>query len=287
MRADIQSRLGDLLHDLWKDNLQNLLRESADADQPESKIIEESGQKNKLNPADLKPSVEAGATSVANSARLLDDEAAEPQQPMSVQNASPTLDSALDKELADRKLADREEPTLVANAKADPQAFGILYERYIDRIYAYIYKRVGNAQDTEDLTANTFYKALNKLNSYEERGYPFSAWLFRIAHNLVANWYRDSGRRRFLPLDRLWWYTQEAETDTLVQKVEREEKHSTLWDAINRLPPERRELLIYKFNNCLSNVEIGKLMNKSESAIKSLYFRTLAALRQDLEAAEL
>lgn len=180
---------------------------------------------------------------------------------------------------------DEEEPILVENAKADPSAFGVLYERYIGRIYAYIYKRVGNKQDTEELTARTFYNALSKLNSYEDRGYPFSAWLFRIAHNIVANWYRDRGRRRILPLDRFWSYSQDAETPD--QRVVREEKHSALWAAINRLPQERRDLLIYKFNNCLSNVEIGAMMNRSESSIKSLYWRTLAALRQDLESAKI
>lgn len=97
-----------------------------------------------------------------------------------------------------------DESWLVLQARQEPAAFGVLYERYIDRIYAYIYHRVGNSQDTEDLTARTFYRALDKLDTYEDRGLPFSAWLFRIAHNLVANWHHDRGRRRFLSLDKLW-----------------------------------------------------------------------------------
>lgn len=174
-----------------------------------------------------------------------------------------------------------EEAALVQRAKADPMAFGILYERYIDRVYAYIYHRVGNAQDTEDLTARTFYRALDKLHTYEDRGLPFSAWLFRIAHNLVANWHRDRGRRRFLSLDKLWSHSKEG--DTPEEQVEREENHAALWDAIDRLPEERRNLLLYKFGSRLSNLEIGELLQKSESAIKSLYFRTLATLRKELE----
>ncbi len=175
-----------------------------------------------------------------------------------------------------------DEATLVAQARHDPAAFGVLYERYVERIYAYIYHRVGNVQETEDLTARTFYRALDKLDTYEDRGLPFSAWLFRIAHNLVANWHRDRGRRRFLSLDRLWSHSHEG--DTPEAHVEQAETHEALWGAINRLPAERRDLLLYKFSSRLSNLEIGQMMDKSEGAIKSLYFRTLAALRKDLES---
>lgn len=176
----------------------------------------------------------------------------------------------------------RAEALLVEEARRVPAAFGVLYERYVDRIYGYIYHRVGNVQEAEDLTARTFYRALDNLHSYEDRGAPFAAWLFRIAHNLMANWHRDRSRRRFLSLDRLW--SQRAENDSPEEQVEEEENREALWSAINRLPEERRNLLLWKFGSQMSNLEIGELMNKSESAIKSLYFRTLAALRQDLEA---
>jgi len=174
------------------------------------------------------------------------------------------------------------EAKLVVEARSDPAAFGSIYERYIDRIYAYIYNRVGNVQDTEDLTARTFYRALDRLDTYEDRGYPFSAWLFRIAHNLVANWHRDRSRRRFLSLDKLWW--QSSPNDSPEKLVEKEESHAELWDAIERLPADRQDLLLHKFRDRLSNLEIGELMNKSEGAIKSLYSRTLSALRHDLQA---
>jgi RNA polymerase sigma-70 factor (ECF subfamily) len=176
----------------------------------------------------------------------------------------------------------RAEALLVEEARRDPTAFGVLYERYVDRIYGYIYHRVGNVQEAEDLTARTFYRALDNLESYEDRGAPFAAWLFRIAHNLMANWHRDRSRRRFLSLDRLW--AQKAEEDSPEEQIEQEENHEALWSAISRLPEERRNLLVWKFGSQMSNLEIGEMMNKSESAIKSLYFRTLAALRQDLEA---
>lgn len=175
-----------------------------------------------------------------------------------------------------------DDAALIEQAKQDSSAFGVLYERYVDRIYAYVYHRVGNMQEAEDLTARTFYRALDKLDSYEDRGLPFAAWLFRIAHNLVANWHRDHGRRRFLSLDRIWFHR--SDSDDPEGELEKKETQAALWAAINRLPAERRDLLIYKFSSRLSNVEIGQLMDKSESAVKSLYFRTLGSLRKELES---
>jgi RNA polymerase sigma-70 factor (ECF subfamily) len=175
-----------------------------------------------------------------------------------------------------------DETELIARARTDPAAFGRLYEHYVDRIYSYVFHRVGNVQDAEDLTARTFYRGLDKLDTYEDRGLPFSAWLFRIAHNLVANWHRDHGRQQVLTLDQVDFRAQDD--DRPEDAVEAQVAQEELWAAINRLPEERRRLLLYKFGDALSNLEIGALMNKSEGAIKSLYFRTLAALRQDLEA---
>lgn len=178
-------------------------------------------------------------------------------------------------------VTNEDEAVLVERARTNPEAFGQLYEMYVERVYSYIYHRVGNVQDAEDLTARTFYRALEKLDTYEDRGLPFSAWLFRIAHNLVANWHRDHSRRQVFSLDKLWWRSSDEARPE--QTVEANAERTELWDAINRLPEERRNLLLYKLNTTLSNLEIGELMNKSESAIKSLYFRTLAALRKDLE----
>ena len=190
--------------------------------------------------------------------------------------------SSLEQDLACAEQLFPAESELVGQARQDPKAFGVLYERYVERIYAYIFHRVGNAQDAEDLTARTFYRALDRLDTYEDRGLPFSAWLFRIAHNLVANWHRDHSRWRFLSLDRLWSHSHDSTSPE--QAVEREETHAALWSAIERLPEERKDLLLFKFGSQMSNLEIGESMKKSESAIKSLYFRTLAALRSDLEA---
>ncbi|MDE3092084.1 MAG: sigma-70 family RNA polymerase sigma factor, partial [Chloroflexota bacterium] len=92
------------------------------------------------------------------------------------------------------------EESLIARAAHEADAFGVLYERYVDRIYNYVYYRTGNVHDAEDLTARVFYRALSHIYDYDQHGAPFAAWLYRIAHNLVANWYRDRSRRRDLRL---------------------------------------------------------------------------------------
>jgi RNA polymerase sigma-70 factor, ECF subfamily len=173
------------------------------------------------------------------------------------------------------------EEQLIERAKVEPEAFGALYEKYVDRIYTYVYYRVGDAREAEDLTARVFYRALAHIPAYDQRGAPFVAWLYRIAHNLIANWRRDRGRHPELPLDSLLAaQTREA---TLQAQAERAENTRVLLEAIRRLPPERQQLLILKFVDDFSNVEIGRILGRSEGAIKSLYHRTLLALRDELE----
>jgi len=181
-------------------------------------------------------------------------------------------------------LAEEDERALVARAAAEPAAFGILYERYVDRIYNYIYHRVGNQHDAEDLTARAFQRALYHIASYVDRGVPFSAWLYRIAHNLVANWYRDRSRRRDIPLDDIE-LTAGRQGDPYGQAV-LGEKVDEVRKAVRQLSPDRQALVVLKHSEHMSNAEIASILGKTEGAIKSLYHRTLIALRQILEEEE-
>ena len=173
---------------------------------------------------------------------------------------------------------------LARAVQGDRDAFGELYRRYVQRIYNYIYYRVGNPHDAEDLTARVFYRVLRNIHRYEDRGLPFSAYLSRIAHNVVANWHRDNQRRTEIPLDALWSLHDDspAPEATLLQH----EEYERLFAVIRRLPPDRQQLLILKFVERLSNAEIGQIMGRTEGAIKSLYHRTLLALRRELERLE-
>lgn len=177
--------------------------------------------------------------------------------------------------------ADLEDVRAIEAAKSDPEAFGALYERFVGRIYNYVYYRVGNRHDAEDLTARTFQRALASVSRFESRGVPISAWFYRIAHNLVANFHRDRSRRQTIPLESL--VSQRADVEAPHVAAERNERSRALLDAIRRLPEDRQQLVLLKYNEHLSNAEIGTVMGKTESAVKSLYHRTLIALRRELE----
>lgn len=179
-----------------------------------------------------------------------------------------------------------DEIILTQAGQGNADAFGILYERYVSRIYNYIYYRTGNSYDAEDLTARVFFRALHHIQNYQNRGLPFSAWLYRIAHNLVANWHRDNSRRPEISLDDslLAHSTGEEYPESTLLHNEEQER---LLKIIRRLPPERQQLLILKFVEHLSNAEIGQIMGRTEGAVKSLYHRTLLSLRDDLEDADL
>jgi RNA polymerase sigma-70 factor (ECF subfamily) len=169
---------------------------------------------------------------------------------------------------------------LVAQAKQDADVFGQLYERYVDKIYNYMYYRTGNHHDAEDLTAKAFYQALTHIDRYVDRGLPFSAWLYRIAHNLVANWYRSRSRRQVITLDEVTASALQHPGDIPEKSLEHQDDHRLLLRLIRRMPEDRQQLVILKFVNQLSNQEIGQIMGRSEGAIKSLYHRTLLALRE-------
>lgn len=173
---------------------------------------------------------------------------------------------------------------LVEAARGDKNAFGVLYERYVKKIYNYIFYRTGNQHDAEDLTSRVFFRAMSHVETYTERGVPFQAWLYRIAHNLVANWHRDRGRRKIIPLDE--FIVAGLRSEAPEKSAEDAEEREQLLAAIRRLPEERQQLLVLKFVDHLSNAEIGAIMGRTEGAIKSLYHRTLLALRDELQAAQ-
>lgn len=176
-----------------------------------------------------------------------------------------------------------DELELVRRAATDADAFGRLYEQHVRRIYNYIYYRTGNHHDAEDLTARVFQRALRHVGRFEDKGVPFSAWLYRIAHNLVANWHRDRSRRPMVPLeDHLLPVVTGSHPEAMALASE---EQRVLVEAVRRLPAERQQLLILKFVERLSNAEIGVIMGRTEGAIKSLYHRTLNSLREDLAGA--
>jgi len=177
-------------------------------------------------------------------------------------------------------LEDSDEKIIDEISQGNQDAFGFLYERYVDRIYNYIYYRTGNPHDAEDLTARVFYRAMRHIHNYSNRGLPLSAWLYRIAHNLVANWHRDNSRRKEVPLDE--GFMSSERIDHPEHELVKSEESERLMALVRKLPSDRQQLLILKFIDHLSNAEIGQIMGRTEGAVKSLYHRTLMSLRDDV-----
>jgi RNA polymerase sigma-70 factor (ECF subfamily) len=159
----------------------------------------------------------------------------------------------------------------------DLEAFGLLYQENIQRIYNYIFYRTGNSADAEDLSARVFQRALKHIQSYEKTEVPFSAWLYRIAHNLVANWHRDNSRKNEVPLEDQENIFQRLDHPEI--SIVKDQQVELLLKVIHTLSSDRQLIIILKFVEDLSNMEIAQIMGKSEGAVKSLYHRTLLELR--------
>ena len=177
-----------------------------------------------------------------------------------------------------------DEMELVGRAASEVEAFGELYNRHVIRIYNYIYYRTGDYQDAEDLTARVFQRALRHVGNFQDQGVPFSAWLYRIAHNLVANWHRDRSRRPVVPLE-----DHVADTAAITHPEAlalAEEQNRSVLRAVSKLPRDSQQLLIRKCVERLPNAEIGQIMGDTGGAIKSLYRRTLNSLRDQIKMME-
>ena len=172
------------------------------------------------------------------------------------------------------------ESELVARAsKGDSDAFGLLYERNVEKIYNYLYYKTSSQTHAEDFTTLVFIRALGHIENYKDHGYPFSAWLYRIAHNLVVNWYRDKDKIDEIPLDDK--FPLPFKDDHVEDRLQKTEEETDLLEIIRELSEDRQQVLILKFVEGLSNREIGEIMERTEGAIKALYHRTLVSLRDE------
>jgi RNA polymerase sigma-70 factor (ECF subfamily) len=177
-----------------------------------------------------------------------------------------------------------DDQTLAQRARHERDAFGALYQRHVTAIYRYVYYRVGVSVDAEDLTAKVFTRALRHIHNYSDRGLPFTAWLYRIAHNVVANFHRDNSRHPAIPFEEI--DAHPGEHSDADHDIDAERDRIRLMRAIRKLPEERQHLIVLKFVEQKQNAEIGEIMNRSEGAVKSLYHRTLQQLREVLDDEE-
>jgi len=171
-----------------------------------------------------------------------------------------------------RRLVDRAQ-------KGDRTALEELYLIHFDRIYSYLHVSVGNKHDAEDLTTQTFLKMLEKIGRFRWQSAPFSAWLFRIAHNLAMDHFRS--RRRWQPEAEVPEPLDSEEPSAELEAMQSIGRES-MFELIEKLSPEQQQVLILKFVFNFPNGDVANILDKTEGAIKSLQHRALASLQKQI-----
>jgi RNA polymerase sigma-70 factor (ECF subfamily) len=161
--------------------------------------------------------------------------------------------------------------------RGDRRALEDLYVLHFDRIYGYLHMSVGSRHDAEDLTTQTFVRMLEAIGRFRWRSAPFSAWLFRIAHNLAIDHFRAN--RRWQPEERIPESEQDEESSAEEQALASLGETRVL-TLIERLSPEQRQVLTLKFVYRFSNGEAATILGKTEGAVKALQHRALASLER-------
>ncbi len=156
----------------------------------------------------------------------------------------------------------------------DPEAFAQLYDRFVEKIFKYIYYKVGNKSDAEDLTGQVFLKAWEAIGNYRLTERPFSAWLYRIAHNLVVDHFRM--RREVLPIDEIT--RPDEKDDDLDVLTQRHLTAEVLLRAIRRLTSDQQQVIILRFLEGYNTEEVARIMGKGQGAVRTLQHRALAGL---------
>jgi RNA polymerase sigma-70 factor (ECF subfamily) len=151
-----------------------------------------------------------------------------------------------------------------------------LYEEYYDKIARYAFVHIGNRPDAEDIAGEVFLRALESLKSYQERGIPMHGWLYRIAHNLVVDYWRKAAKRRTVPLDTVA-IEGGVNPATVAEKNLELEKVAK---AMEQLTPEQREVIALRFFGELTSKEAGGVLNKSDGAIREMQRAAIEKLRK-------
>ncbi|MDQ2674293.1 MAG: RNA polymerase sigma factor [Chloroflexota bacterium] len=168
----------------------------------------------------------------------------------------------------------------VVAAQSDRAAFGILYRRYLDRVYGYAFYLLGDHHDAEDATERTFLAAFAAIGSFRDAGASFRSWLFRIAHNQVANALRSRGRRAASALD---GEDQPSGGLDPAAAVGAADDSRELRRALDGLSPDRRQVLVLRFVDGLTAREIATVIGRSEGAVRVLQHRALRELATMLD----
>jgi RNA polymerase sigma-70 factor (ECF subfamily) len=164
--------------------------------------------------------------------------------------------------------------------RANEARLASLYEEYYDKIARYAYVHIGNRTEAEDIAGDVFLKALESLGSYQERGIPMQAWLFRIAHNLVVDHLRKTTKRRTVPIETVQIATDVDPVTTAEKNIEVER----VTKAMEQLTKEQREVLGLRFFGGLTSKEAGSILNKRDGTVREMQRAAMEKLRKLLVA---
>jgi RNA polymerase sigma-70 factor (ECF subfamily) len=163
--------------------------------------------------------------------------------------------------------------------RGDQDAARALYERYFDRIYNYVYARLGRVEDAEDLAIDTMTRSLTRLDLFQDQGVAFSSWVYRIAHNATIDHYRRQGKASLVPLDDTVLPETADPADVALEQLSNEELRA----AMRSLTDEQQQVLILRFFQDLTAVQVAEIMAKSVGAVQALQHRALGSLERALQ----
>jgi RNA polymerase sigma-70 factor (ECF subfamily) len=164
-------------------------------------------------------------------------------------------------------------------ADGDADAFGRLYDMHVDRVYRHICYRVGNIADAEDLTQQVFLKAWQAIHRYKKTASPFLAWLIKISHNLIVDFYRSNKTATYLDLD-IFTSNPGSNPENITESQFEQEQ---IRQAILELSGDQQRVVLMRFIDGLSYSEVAASISKSEGAVRVILHRALVRLRKILE----
>jgi RNA polymerase sigma-70 factor (ECF subfamily) len=174
--------------------------------------------------------------------------------------------------------ADDDRPLVARARRGDQDAARALFERYFDRIYNYVYARLGRVEDAEDLAIDTMTRTLTRLDLFQDQGVAFSSWVYRIAHNATIDHYRRQGKVTLVQLEDANLPQSADPSEMAVERMSNED----LRVAIRELTEEQQQVLILRFFQDLTAAQVAEILGKSVGAVQALQHRALASLERAL-----
>ncbi|MBP9759323.1 sigma-70 family RNA polymerase sigma factor [Candidatus Dojkabacteria bacterium] len=170
------------------------------------------------------------------------------------------------------------ERSIVEKAKTDMESFGILYDMYVDDVFRFVYYKISNKEEAEDITAKTFEKALRAIKRFKWKGYSFKTWLFVIAKNIVIDTFK--AKKINISIEQLNFDIKDEENSTVEESLELNMNRKELLNALSKLTDEHKEILILRYIEDLSIKEVMQISGKTMDSVKSLTKRALQRLKE-------